>query len=89
MLHDRSTEREGGDAVGVANDVVYTWHGTKNRDGHGWREFFYGIPARDLTKEDVDALDAEGKANLKGEAGKRLYHAVESKPAKTEDKGGN
>lgn len=70
----------------------YTWKGVWDEGAGGWVEYFGepdGLPARDLTNEDVAGFSAEQKAKLKSETGQRLYHKVEhrtgnGKPAKAD-----
>ena len=60
-------------------DTAYTWHGVWDDGAGGYREFFGGddgLPARDLTTEDVAGLSDVQRAKLESETGRRLYRPV-------------
>ena len=77
--------------MGVA-DVVYKWVGAREPNGEP-SEFFFDIPATDLTGADVAALDKSQIEKVESDTGKRLYKKVEAKadtkPAHADGKGGN
>ena len=71
----------------MSEAIAYTWHGAWDEGAGGPVEFFGGedgLPARDLTADEVAGFSKEQNAKLNSETGKRLY-----KPAKASGGRGN
>lgn len=74
----------------MAKEKTHNWQGVWDEGANGYVEYFGepdGLPARDLTDEDLAGFNAEQKAKLKSETGQRLYHPVQKRePAKPKPK---
>lgn len=69
----------------MAKQTTHTWKGVWDEGAGGYVEYFGepdGLPARDLTDDDVRGFTAEQKAKLRSETGQRLYHEIERRDAK-------
>lgn len=69
--------------------VAFKWRGVWDEGAGGPVEFFGepdGLPARDLTAEEVAGLNPAQREKLESEAGKRLYRAVKPPEPKTAPK---
>jgi hypothetical protein len=68
----------------------HPWRFTGARDAQGQAlEFFSGVPARDLTAEDVAALGDAEYALVEASGLYQLAGAAKTAPVKQEDAGGN